>query len=273
MSTGTPRVAILTGAASGIGRALAQELARTGYSLELMDVNGEALGRFVQVLRDQGVSAQANLCNVGDRQGVQAVFEQVVERHGAIDLLVNNAGITTYKTTSDTTLDDYERIMRVNFGGTLHCTKALLPTLLQQNRGHIVNMSSTFGLIGAALQTAYCSSKFAIRGFSESLSQELLGTGITVSCVHPGGVRTGIVEAGQVGENRLDTAGAAAFNTDFERLSRLTAEQAARQIARGIAKRKTRIIVGLDAHLASGVCRLLPVAYQRINHWIARRTE
>ncbi|MCP3983120.1 MAG: SDR family NAD(P)-dependent oxidoreductase [bacterium] len=268
MSTTSLRVAILTGAASGIGRAMAQALATDGYSLELMDVNGEALDDLVKTFRKQGSPAQANTCDVGDREQVERAFEQMTARHSRIDLLVNNAGITAYDTVSSTTLDDYDRIMRVNFGGTLHCTKALLPTLLRQGHGHVANISSVFGLIGAPLQSAYSASKFAIRGFSESLRQELLGTGIGVSCVHPGGVRTGIVAGGRVGENRLETAGAATFNTDFERFSRLTSEQAARQIVAGIRKRKARILVGVDAHAISGASRLFPVFYQRLNHWL-----
>lgn len=271
MSVATSRVAILTGAASGIGRAIAQALATDGYSLELMDLNGEALGDLVKALREQGAEVQAHLCDVGDRQQVQHVFDEMTARHSEIDLLINNAGITVYDTVSGSTLDDYDRIMRVNFGGTLHCTKALLPTLLRQGRGHIANISSVFGLIGAPLQSAYSASKFAIRGFSESLRQELLGTGIAISCVHPGGVRTGIVAGGRVGENRLETAGAATFSTDFERFSRLTADEAAQQIIAGIRSRKARILVGVDAHAISGTSRLLPVFYQRLNHWLARR--
>ncbi|MBW2397048.1 MAG: SDR family NAD(P)-dependent oxidoreductase [Deltaproteobacteria bacterium] len=271
MSAAAPRVAILTGAASGIGRAMAEALATDGYSLELMDVNGEALGDLVKALCEQGAAAQANVCDVGDREQVLRVFEEITTRHSGIDLLVNNAGITAYDTVASTTLDDYDRIMRVNFGGTLHCTKALLPTLLRQGHGHVVNISSVFGLIGAPLQSAYSASKFAIRGFSESLRQELLGTGIAISCVHPGGVRTGIVAGGRVGENRLDTAGAAAFNIDFERFSRLTSEQAAQQIVAGIRKRKARILVGVDAHAISGTSRLFPVFHQRLNHWLARQ--
>ncbi len=273
MTTSPPRVAILTGAASGIGRALAQALAADGYDLELLDIDGEELGRFEQWLREQGrpgATVRVSTCDVGDRKQVQDRFDQIIARNPHIDLLINNAGITAYDTVASTTLDEYDRIMRVNFGGTLHCTKALLPALLRQNRGHVVNMSSAFGLIGAPLQSAYCASKFAIRGFGESLRQELLGTGIAVSCVHPGGVRTGIVAAGRVGENRLDTPGAATFNSDFERLSRLTPEQAARQIVAGIRKRRARILVGIDAHAASAASRLLPTLYQRANHWLGR---
>ncbi|MCP5059079.1 MAG: SDR family NAD(P)-dependent oxidoreductase [bacterium] len=271
MNAAGPGVAILTGAASGIGRAIARTLAADGYSLELVDVNGEALGDLVDTLREQGGTAQANVCDVGDRQQVQHVVAEIAARHAGIDLLINNAGITTYDTVSGTTLDDYDRIMRVNFGGTVHCTKALLPTLLSQGRGHIVNLSSVFGLIGAPLQSAYSASKFAIRGFSESLRQELLGTGIDVSCVHPGGVRTGIVASGRVGENRLATTGAAAFDTDFERFSRLTPDQAAQQIVAGIRKRRARILVGIDAHAVSGMSRLFPVFYQRLNQWLGRQ--
>jgi short-subunit dehydrogenase len=271
MSPAAPRVAILTGAASGIGRALAQTLATAGYGLELLDIDGEELGRFEAELRERGVDVHANACDVGDRHQVQSVFERITARHAGIDLLINNAGITTYDTVSHTTLDDYDRIMRVNFGGTLNCTKALLPTLLGQGRGHFVNLSSVFGLIGAPLQSAYSASKFAIRGFTESLRQELLGTDIAVSCVHPGGVRAGIVASACVGESRLDTAGAASFDTDFERFSRLTPDEAARQIVAGIDERKARILVGIDARAVSAASRLLPAAYQRVNHWMARQ--
>ncbi|MCP4005583.1 MAG: SDR family NAD(P)-dependent oxidoreductase [bacterium] len=271
MSTDAPRVAILTGAASGIGRALAQVLATHGYHLELLDINAAEVERLAVSLCQQGFAAQASACDVGDPQEVQSVFDQAIARHPGIDLLINSAGITVYDTVASTSLDDYDRIMRVNFGGTLHCTKALLPSRLRQGRGHIVNMSSVFGLIGAPLQSAYSASKFAIRGFSESLRQELLGSGIAVSCVHPGGVRTGIVAAGRVGQTRLDTTGAAEFNSDFERFSRLSPDRAAREIVAGIHKRKARILVGLDANAVSAVSRLWPVAYQWINHWLGRQ--
>lgn len=253
------RVCIITGAASGIGQALAVELARRGCSLALCDVNEEGL----EQTRAEAGSEQILLrkVDVGDREAVHGFVDEAIEHFGQADAIFNNAGVTVQQTLADMSYGDFEWLMRINFWGVLYGTKALLPHLRARGRGAIVNVSSVFGLIGFPTQSAYNASKFAVRGLTESLRHELHDTEILVSSVHPGGVRTNIARSGRF---FVDVRGGKSHedaNRAFERSARLTPPEAAQIIIRGVERRQPRILVGTDAEWIDRVQRIAPVRY------------
>lgn len=253
------RVCIITGAASGIGQALAVELAGRGCSLALCDVDEEGLRRTLEQARTDAILTRK--VDVGDREAMQGFVDEAIEHFGQADAIFNNAGVTVMQTLVDTSYEDFEWLMQINFWGVLHGTKALLPHLLSRGRGAIVNVSSVFGLIGFPNQSAYNASKFAVRGLTEALRHELHDTDIVVSCVHPGGVRTNIVKSGRF---HVDVDGGTsheASTRSFARVARLTPREAAQIILRGVERRQPRILVGTDAEWIDRIQRAAPVRY------------
>jgi NAD(P)-dependent dehydrogenase (short-subunit alcohol dehydrogenase family) len=254
------RAAIITGAASGIGRALAHVLARRGCDLALADVNEAGLQETATGAAT-GVRITCHRLDVGDAQAIAAFPETVRAEHSRIDLLVNNAGVALGGTFEQVSDADFDWLLAINFFGVVRMTRAFLPLLKASDDARIVNMSSIFGLIAAPGQTAYCASKFAVRGFSESLRHELKGTRVGVTVVHPGGVATSIARNARVSHvtspEQLEAARAWA-----EAQLKLPPEVAAASIVRAVENREARVIVGSDAKLASIVERIAPVA-----HW------
>ena len=266
-------VAVVTGAATGIGRALAARLAREGARLCLADINEGGLEEVSRGLRVGGAEVSAHVLDVGDSAQVEALSRAVFERYGRVDLLFNNAGVTLIGDVEEVSLDDIEWLMRINFWGVVHGVKHFLPLLKRRKRSYIVNMSSVFGIIAPPGQAAYSASKFAVRGFTESLRHELAGTGVQVCSVHPGGIRTGIATSGRLGKHAAperrerDCA-------KFARLAVTTPEDAADRIVRGVLRGETRILVGRDAAQIELIQRLLPVRYWRfLSPIIERRTR
>ena len=256
------RVTVITGAGSGIGRALALELARRGARLELSDVNAAGVAATVDACLALGAKAQHHLLDVADRGAVDAHAAQVLGAHGRVDLVVNNAGVTMTGPVLDLTLDEIEWIMGINFWGVVHGTKAFLPHLVANRGSHLVNISSIFGMIAVPGQAAYNAAKFAVRGFTEALRQEMLiaRTGVSVSCVHPGGIKTDIARGGRFAAG-VDGAATADL---FDKIARTTPEVAAATILRGVERDKARIFVGPDAFAIDGMQRLLGSGYQAI---------
>ncbi|MEL7370305.1 MAG: SDR family oxidoreductase [Myxococcota bacterium] len=257
------KVAVVTGAGSGIGRALAVQLRREGCALALSDVNEVGLAQTVAELPEGTPQVSTHTVDVSDRAAVYAHAEEVRQLHGTAHLIINNAGVAHADLVSHLEYDDIEWVMNINFWGVVYGTKAFLPMFIEQNEGHVVNMSSIFGIVGIPSQAAYCSSKFAVRGFTESLRQELEGTGVHISSVHPGGVRTNIVKNARVRR----TPDGDSSQTDlqkFDRMFRLSAPDAARVIVDGIKRERTRILVGRDAWFLDGVQRILPNRYTRL---------
>lgn len=247
--------AVITGAGSGIGRALAKELAARGARLALADVDGEGLEATRQTL--EAARAKAYTVDVSKAEAVEAFARQVEEDFGGASLLVNNAGVALHGTFAEVSLADMEWLMRVNFWGVVHGCKFFLPLLEREREAHIVNLSSIFGLIGPSGQAAYSASKFAVRGFTEVLRQELSDTNIKVSCVYPGGTRTPLARNGRAGELSQPQANAANIER-FERWAKTGPETAARAIVKGIVADKPRIVVGADASYVDLIQRLLP---------------
>lgn len=262
------RVAVITGAGSGIGRALAVELGAAGCKLALSDINEAAVKEVAQTLRAAGRDVIADRLDVADRQAVYAYADKVATHYGSVNLVINNAGVALGSTVEDTSYEDFEWLMGINFWGVVYGTKAFLPHLKQADAGHIVNISSVFGLIGVPTQSAYNAAKFAVRGFTESLRQELEIEGGHVSCtsVHPGGIKTNIARSARMSGDLAKITGkdVDGSKADFEKMFRTTPEEAAATIINGIRGNKRRVLIGADAVAIDTMQRLLPTSYQRL---------
>jgi len=263
-------VAVITGAGSGIGRALAKRLAAEGIvGLAIADVNREGLEETAMMFGDANVSL--HVVDVADRAALASFVDAVISEHGRVTHVINNAGVALGGTLKEVSLDEIEWLMGVNFWGVVHGTKLFLPYLVKEPEAHIDNISSLFGLVAPPGRTAYCASKFAVRGFTEALRHELEDTNIAVSVVHPGGVKTNIANSARIAESSEITADEleqrlARMNRN---LSTTTPDRAAEIIIKGIKKRSPRIIVGPDAQLLSWIQRLFPKRYLAIANAIS----
>lgn len=264
------RIAI-TGAASGIGRSLALELARRGSDVAICDVDADGLAETVRGVEALGRRATSSIVDVSDRGAVHAFAERSIEAHGRIDGIVNNAGVSLSATIASMTYEDFEWIVGINFWGVVHGTKAFLPHLVARGDGWIVNVSSVFGIIAFPSQAAYNATKFAVRGFTECLRQELAGTGVTAISVHPGGIKTNIARRGRFVDTHDGTDDQATVVAEFDRIARTHPDEAARVILRGMERREHRVLIGADARLIDTVQRLLPVRYPNLLGAMANR--
>lgn len=263
------KVAAITGAGSGIGRALAQELAVRGCHLALADVNANGLEETREALAAYGVRISTEVVDVADREQVHAWAARTVQAHGKVNLIFNNAGVAHAGTVEDSDYDEYEWITNINFWGVVYGTKAFLPHLKASGDGHVINVSSVFGLFSQPGMSAYNATKFAVRGFTESLRQELdmARSGVSASCVHPGGIKTNIAKTARMNDSMVKVTGqsASAARQQFnDQLLRTTPEKAAQVILRGVERDSRRILIGPDAHAIDLMLRLLPVMYQRL---------
>jgi len=262
-------VAVITGAGSGMGRCLAQELAAGGASLAIADVNEKGLQETRALLTGSRGKITQHIVNVADEAQVRGFAEDVAAQHGRATLLFNNAGVALLGHFEEISLADFRWLMDVNFWGVIHGVAHFLPLLKKELRAHIINTSSLLGFFGASGQSAYCASKFAVRGFTESLHHELLDTSVGVSCVHPGFVRTSIAMHARPGA-RASASISRESVARFERVARTGPEAAARKILRGVERGKLRILVGVDAYFVDIWQRLRPEGYWTL---IAREFE
>ncbi|MDH3685890.1 MAG: SDR family NAD(P)-dependent oxidoreductase [Myxococcales bacterium] len=270
------RVAVVTGAGSGIGRALAQNLARQGAHLALSDVNEGALTETAASIPTGGGKVTTEIVDVADREAMEAHAAHVVEAHGRANLVINNAGVTVGASVADHKPEDFQWLMGINFWGVVHGTQAFLPHLRASGEGHVVNISSVFGIISVPDQSSYNASKFAVRGFTESLRQELEieGAPVSATCVHPGGIQTNIArDARMVFGSMGNVQTHEEADAEFRRMARHSPEKAADVILRGVQRNKRRVLIGPEAYVIDWVQRLLPTAYQKILIWTARRRE
>jgi short-subunit dehydrogenase len=267
------RVAAITGAGAGIGRALAVELARRGTHLALSDIDEAALAETVARCTGRRVAVTSQRVDVADRAAVHAWADRVVADHGRVELVVNNAGVALVATVDEMSYDDIDWLMGVDFWGVVHGTKAFLPHLKAAGEGHIVNMSSVFGLVSIPTQAAYNAAKFGVRGFTDALRMELEIERCGVSCttVHPGGVRTGIARRARIHRGVVAASGAADPAAAFERVARTTPEAAARRILAAVEADRRGVLVGPDAWLLDLAARLPTGLYQRLLVRAARR--
>jgi NAD(P)-dependent dehydrogenase (short-subunit alcohol dehydrogenase family) len=256
-------VAVITGAGSGIGRALAHRLAREKMSLALADVDSAGLTETMEQLGGPSDSRSCHLVDVSDRARMERFAAEVVERHGRVTLLMNVAGVAMHGTFEQLTIDEFDWLMKINFYGVLYGVANFLPVLRKQPRAHIVNVSSIYGIIAPAGQTAYCASKFAVRGFTEALLHELEGSSVSVSCVHPGGIRTPIAKRARIG-GKSDPKSRAVTLAMFDEVAVTSPEQAADRIVNGVLANESRIIVGSDAVRLDRMQRLMPIRYWKL---------
>ena len=257
-------VAVITGAASGIGRALAVRLASEKIAgIAVTDVNEAGLAETVEMVEATGVPVSFHLTDVSDLKQVRQLAEDVVTRHGRVTHLINNAGVGVLGTFEQLSIEDLEWLMGINYWGVIYGCKVFLPILKQQESAHILNVSSVFGFIAPEEQTAYCSSKFAVRGFTESLRHEMEGTNVSVSCIHPGGIKTDIARNSRIGAETPDEwkHQGAKF---FDKVAKTSPETAADVIVKGIKDNNPRILIGQDAFLISMFSRLFPRRYLRV---------
>lgn len=267
MKLDTSTVALVTGAASGIGRGLALALAGRGVKLILTDVNAVGMQETVEMIK--GVEVTSHILDVSSLEGWQSLAGQIQSQHGRLDLLVNNAGVALGGSFDETSLEDMQWLLGINFWGPVYGCKVCLPLLRQALQGHIVNISSVFGLFAPPRQTAYSATKFALRGFSESLRHELEGSTVKLSVVHPGGIKTNIARNARAGAN-LDVsseAGKAELERGLQAMERAfvtSPEAAAERIVRGVERDEPRILIGNDARQADWIQRLFPATYWRI---------
>jgi short-subunit dehydrogenase len=256
------RVAVITGGASGVGRATAKCLAEKRCRLALVDRDGERLEEATKDLAVSGARVSAHVADVADPERMAALPAEVVAEHGAVHILVNNAGVSVAAPFEEQSLEDLEWIVGINFWGVVYGCKFFLPELRRADEAHIVNLSSMFGFIGVPTQSSYCATKFAVRGFSEALWSELRGTQIGVTSIHPGGINTNIARAMR-GRDEALRAGM----VDTLARSRPPSAVAA-AIVRAIERDRMRALVGWEAFAAEWLKRLLPVRTQSL---IARR--
>lgn len=257
-------VAVVTGAASGIGRATALALATRGAHLALVDRNEEGLTATAEGARASGVNVSQHALDVTDADAVRALPDAVVAEHGRVTILMNNAGVSLVGRFEEVSLEDVRWLLEINLFGVIALTKAFLPILMAQERAQIVTVSSLFGLVAPAEQVAYSTSKFAVRGFSEALRHELEGTPVGVTVVHPGGVRTAIASSARVGVG-ADPDEAAASTDRFTRLAlRMSPEDAAALIVRAIERQQNRLLIGPDARAGDAIQRIMPATYWRV---------
>lgn len=253
-------VAVVTGAGSGIGRALAGRLARERMSLALADVDAGGLEETARLVSGSKNYVSTHVVDVADAKRVAQFAEEVRAKHGRITLLINNAGVALYGTIEELSIPEFEWLMQINYWGVVYGVKTFLPLLRREPRAHIVNLSSIYGIISPAGQGAYCSAKFAVRGFTEVLMHELAGTSVGVSCVHPGGIRTPIARRARIA-TAADPALAEKHKNLFDIVAITPPEAAANRIVEGVQRGEPRILVGKDAVRLDRLQRMFPVRY------------
>ena len=260
------RVAAITGAASGIGRALAINFAQRGCHVAISDVNETELAKTEEMVKAYGVNVTSQKLDVADKSAMHAWADQVAKDHGKVNIIINNAGVALVDTVEQVKYEDFEWIMGINFWGVVYGTKAFLPYIKSAGEGHIVNISSVFGIIAVPTQGTYNAAKFAVRGFTEALIEELdvEESPIKATCVHPGGIATNIAADSRVNEELESFSSKEKMAADFKKVARTSPDKAAKTIINGILKEKRRVLIGADAYVIDNMQRFLPTGYQKL---------
>ena len=257
-------VVVITGAGSGMGREMALIAARQGALLAVSDWNEAGLGETVDLLKGAGArEVRSDVVDVSDREAVATWAAAVADQFGRVNMLVNNAGVSMSGDFEDMSYDEFDWIVGVNFDGVVNGTKEFLPHLIASGDAHLINLSSLFGLISMPGQSAYNATKYAVRGFTEALREEMLinGHNVAVTCVHPGGIKTGISRNGRKTKSQDIDALDKLFD---EKLAKMPADRAAQIIINGALKRRARVLVGLDAHALHTFAKLAGSRYQDV---------
>jgi|TARA_B100001059_G_scaffold142302_1_gene142230 NADP-dependent 3-hydroxy acid dehydrogenase YdfG len=273
------KVAVITGAGSGMGRYLAVLLAKDGADVSVCDVNEETLNETVEMLRKYNVSVSSHLLDVSDKDAIEALPGKVIEQHGKVDMVFNNAGVTTGTHFKDMDENNWDWVMGINFDGVINSTRAFIPHMVDSPEAAIVNTSSIFGMVAVPGQTVYHATKFAVRGFTESLAMEMKETNpnLQIHCVHPGHIGTNIAADARFDEENFNQDETQASNSIFTRNAPKSQKEmgdmfreggmhpskAAEIILNGVKKNKTRIFIGLDAKLLDLSQRIFPKHYHK----------
>lgn len=258
------KVAVVTGAASGIGRALSHNLCRHGVKLALLDKDIEGLVETVKIIKRDKPDADVKVyqADISDKQFVKQVCDDIIKDFGIVDILINNAGVASSGLVKDIKLETFEWTININLWGVIYMTKTLLPHIIKSPEGSIVNVSSVFGLVGMPMQSAYCTSKFAVRGFTETLRMELYESNVAVTLVIPGGIKTNIARNSRsdydVSARELEAHIKAEEDTFIT-----TAERAADIIVEGMRKKSPRVLIGSDARKVDFLSRFFPNSYDK----------
>ncbi|HQG32720.1 MAG TPA: SDR family oxidoreductase [Deltaproteobacteria bacterium] len=263
------KTAAVTGAASGIGRMLGVNLAREGCNLAIADIDESGLKETAALIGDR-VKVSTHVVDVSDRSQVFRFAEEAAAYHGGIDIVINNAGVALGDFLETVPLEDFEWLMGINFWGVVYGTMAFLPILKKQPEGHIVNISSINGILPNPNNGPYCAAKFAVKGYTEALAQEMHGTNISVSCVHPGGIKTNIARNTRFNRAMYSLTRDRAVSLYEDELFRTTADEAARAIISGIKNNRRRILIGNDARVIDLMTRLFPVTAVNVSGWFSR---
>ena len=279
MKTFKEKVAVITGAGSGMGRYLAVLLAKEGADVSVCDVNEETLNETVEMLRKYNVSVSSHLLDVSDKEAIEALPKKVIDQHGKVDMVFNNAGVTTGSHFKDMNEDNWDWVMGINFDGVINSTRAFIPHMVDSPEAAIVNTSSIFGMVAVPGQTVYHATKFAVRGFTESLAMEMKETNpnLQIHCVHPGHIGTNIAADARFDEENFNQDDTQVSNSIFTRNAPKSQEEmgdlfreggmhpskAAEIILNGVKKNKTRIFIGLDAKLLDLSQRIFPKHYHK----------
>lgn len=263
------RVVVVTGAGSGIGRALGLALARRGARLALSDVDEDGLAETGRAAGELGAETFRQRVDVTDRAAVIDFAEVVADRFGAVNQIYNNAGIALGRPIVESSFEDYDRVLAVNLWGVIHGTKAFLPHLIASGDGHVVNISSLNGFMAMGELSHYCTSKYAVRGFTETLRIEMRAARhpVKVTCVHPGGVRTAIADRAidqELANGRIISAAQEAQRRRQAAFAlRMSPDVAAATILTGVGRNRGRVLVGRDAKLVDAAVRFFPGGYTR----------
>ena len=279
MKTFKEKVAVITGAGSGMGRYLAVLLAKEGADVSVCDVNEETLNETVEMLRKYNVSVSSHLLDVSDKEAIEALPKKVIDQHGKVDMVFNNAGVTTGSHFKDMNEDNWDWVMGINFDGVINSTRAFIPHMVDSPEAAIVNTSSIFGMVAVPGQTVYHATKFAVRGFTESLAMEMKETNpnLQIHCVHPGHIGTNIAADARFDEENFNQDDIQVSNSIFTRNAPKSQKEmgdlfreggmhpskAAEIILNGVKKNKTRIFIGLDAKLLDLSQRIFPKHYHK----------
>jgi NAD(P)-dependent dehydrogenase (short-subunit alcohol dehydrogenase family) len=262
------KTAVVTGAASGIGRMLGVNLAKEGCNLAIADIDESGLKETAALIGDR-VKVSTHVADVSDREQVFRFAHEAAACHGGVDIVINNAGVALGDFLETVPLEDFEWLMGINFWGVVYGTMAFLPILRKQLEGHIVNISSINGILPNPNNGPYCAAKYAVKGYTETLAQEMHGTNISVSCVHPGGIKTNIARNARFNRAMYSLSrekGVRLYEDQF----RTTADEAARVIISGIKSNKRRILIGADAKALDLLTRLFPVTAVSLGGWLSR---
>ena len=279
MKTFKEKVAVITGAGSGMGRYLAVLLAKEGADVSVCDVNEETLNETVEMLRKYNVSVSSHLLDVSDKDAIEALTRKGIDQHGKVDMVFNNAGVTTGSHFKDMDEDNWDWVMGINFDGVINSTRAFIPHMVDSPEAAIVNTSSIFGMVAVPGQTVYHATKFAVRGFTESLAMEMRETNpnLQIHCVHPGHIGTNIAATARFDEENFNQDETQVSNSIFTRNAPKSQKEmgdlfreggmhpskAAEIILNGVKKNKSRIFIGLDAKLLDLSQRIFPKHYHK----------